>query len=290
MKQLPDLFNRYLLLLRLAWRLLLMALGSLALLLPIAIVARVNPRLSLYMCAAYHRYLAWCFDFRIQRVGEPVGNRAQEPVLYVINHISWVDIIVLGSIIRGCFVARGDLKDWPLFGKMADLQRTIYVNREERHRAAAQRAEIADRLLAGDDVLLFPEGTSGSGIGVLPFKSTLFGIIEDQRLADLIIQPVTLSYTQLNGMPLLRAKREIIAWIGDMGFGGHIGRLLSQHSLEAKILFHPPVRRSAFPNRKLLSRACEQIIADGLQLANMGRLEASVALPVPDRRRALEDA
>ena len=260
-----------------------MALGSTFMLLPIAIVSRLNPPLSLHMCAAYHRYLCWCFDFHIERVGEPVGHRADEPVLYVINHISWADIIVLGSMIRGCFVARGDLKEWPVFGKLADLQRTIYVNREARHRAGAQRSEIADRLVSGDDVLLFPEGTSGSGTSVLPFKSTLFGIIDDDRLANLVIQPVTLSYTELNGMPLLRARRDIVAWVGDMGFGVHISRLLSQHSLRAHVQFHPAVRRSGFANRKLLARACEQLIAEGLERANMGRIESAVAMALPPK-------
>jgi lyso-ornithine lipid O-acyltransferase len=277
------LLNRYVLALRLMWRLLLMAFGSLFMLLPIAIVSRIDPPRSLYMCAIYHRYLCWCFDFRVDCVGEPVGHVADEPVLYVINHISWVDILALGSIIRGCFVARGDLAQWPVFGRMADLQRTIYVNREARHRAGAQRSEIADRLVAGDDVLLFPEGTSGSGTIVLPFKSTLFGIIEDDRLDNLVIQPVTLSYTEMNGMPLLRARRDVVAWVGDMGFGDHIARLLSQHSLRAHIQFHPAVRRSSYANRKLLARACEKQVADGLERANMGRIDVAVAMPLPPK-------
>jgi lyso-ornithine lipid O-acyltransferase len=212
-----------------------------------------------------------------------VGDRAQEPVLYVINHISWLDIVVVGGLVKGCFVAKAELEDWPVFGPLADLQRTIYVRREERHRADEQKNSIADRLQSGDNILLFPEGTSGLGHVVLPFKTSLFGITDDARLTNLIIQPITLSYTHLNGLPLLRAQRSLVAWVGDMSFGAHALALLVQPSLRALVQFHAPVRRGSFANRKLLSAACEQIISEGLQLANAGRVETAVAVALPNR-------
>jgi lyso-ornithine lipid O-acyltransferase len=286
---LARLLDQYLCLLRLLWRLSLMGLGSTLLLFPIHILKSLKPHMGLRLCAVYHRYLCWCFDIRVRHDGRPAGHGSREPVLYVINHISWLDIVVLGGMIRGCFVARGDLQRWPVFGKLADLQRTIYVDREARHRAGVQRNEIVERLLAGDDVLLFPEGTSGSGTVVLPFKSALFGIIEDPRLPELIIQPVTLSYTGLNGLPMLRAKRDVIAWVGDIDILPHIQRLLAQHSVQAEVLFHPPVRRSAYPNRKQLARACEAVVAQGLELANRGRCSADNARRQPVAASALAD-
>jgi lyso-ornithine lipid O-acyltransferase len=264
-------------------RLLLFATG-LAVLVPlIKITMPFNRAAAHRLCMWVHSYSCWCFNVRVEQIGAPVGLRAEDPVLYVINHISWLDIVVVGGRVKGCFVAKAELEDWPVFGALADLQRTIYVRREERHRADQQKNNIADRLQGGDNILLFPEGTSGLGHVVLPFKTSLFGLTDDPRLTNLIIQPVTLSYTHLNGLPLLRAQRALVAWVGDMTFGAHAMALLVQPSLRALVQFHAPVRRGSFANRKLLSGLCEHTISQGLQLANAGRIETAVAAALPDR-------
>jgi lyso-ornithine lipid O-acyltransferase len=274
---------RYFTTLRLMIRLIFFALG-LCLLVPlIKILMPFYPEWAYRICTWVHSYSCWCFNVRVEHIGEPVGHCTVEPVLYVINHISWIDIIVVGRLIKGNFVAKAELENWPVLGGLADLQNTIYIKREERHRTADQKNNIADRLAGGNNVLLFPEGTSGLGHIILPFKSSLFGITDDPRLTNLIIQPVTLSYTHLNGLPLLRAQRAIIAWVGDMGFGSHAALLLSQSSLQALVQFHAPVRRGNFDNRKMLCAACEDVISSGLQLANAGRIETAVAAALPNR-------
>jgi lyso-ornithine lipid O-acyltransferase len=271
---------RYFASVRLLIRLILFVLG-LAILVPLIKITMPFKRSWAHaICRAVHSYSSWCFNVGITHTGLPAGNTSCEPVLYVGNHISWVDIVVIGSIVQGCFVAKSELEDWPVFGPLADLQRTIYVRREDRHRAGDQKDTIADRLSSGDNVILFPEGTSGLGTVVLPFKTSLFGLTDDPRLANLIIQPVTISYNRLNGLPLLRAQRALIAWVGDMGFGTHAAQLLIQSSMCALVQFHPPVRRGGFANRKLLSAACERVISDGLQRANTGCVETSVAAPL----------
>jgi lyso-ornithine lipid O-acyltransferase len=276
---------RYFMSARLLLRLLLFVLG-LAVMVPfIKILMPFQRALAHRICMWVHSYSCWCFNVTVEKIGAPVGDRADEPVLYVLNHISWLDIVVVGGLVKGCFVAKAELEQWPIFGALADLQRTIYVRREERHRAGQQKNTIADRLQGGDNVLLFPEGTSGLGHIVLPFKTSLFGITDDPRLANLIIQPVTLSYTHLNGLPLLRAQRSLVAWVGDMSFGAHALALLVQPSLNALVQFHAPVRRGSFESRKLLSAACEQAISQGLQLANSGRVETAVAVALPNRLR-----
>lgn len=274
---------RYFASVRLLVRLILFVIGLTILVPLIKIFMPFKRAWAHHVCRWVHSYSSWCFNVGISHTGVPIGNSSREPVLYVSNHISWVDIVVIGSIVKGCFVAKSELEDWPVFGPLADLQRTIYVKREERHRAGDQKNTIADRLSSGDNVILFPEGTSGLGNGVLPFKTSLFGLTDDPRLANLILQPITISYTHLNGLPLLRAQRALIAWVGDMGFGAHAAQLLIQTSMNSLVQFHPPVRRSSFTNRKLLSAACEQVISNGLQLANSGRVETSVAAPLPDR-------
>jgi lyso-ornithine lipid O-acyltransferase len=249
----------------------------------IKITMPFNSNWANHICRWGCRYSGWCFNIRVTHIGNPIGNNSAEPVLYVCNHISWVDIAVLGGIAKACFVAKAELEDWPVIGPLADILGTIYVKRENRHQAGNQKDSIADRLASGANIILFPEGTSGLGHVVLPFKTSLFGLTDDPRLQNLIIQPITISYTHLNGLPLLRAQRAMIAWVGDMDFCPHAWQLLIQQSLNALVQFHPPARRGSFANRKLLSAACEAVISDSLQRGNMGRGETSMVSRRPDR-------
>jgi 1-acyl-sn-glycerol-3-phosphate acyltransferase len=191
-------------------------------------------------------------------------------VLYVANHISWVDIPVLGSTVIGSFVAKAEVAQMGAVGWLANLQRTIYIKREERGKVEAQRNEIAERLLKGENVILFPEGTSSQGASVLPFKSSLFGVTDTPGLEDVLIQPVTIAYTKLNGLPMLRQQRYKVAWIGDMDFGPHAWALIGLGRIEAVVYFHPPVRRSDFKNRKTLANHCHSVISTCLKRLNAG--------------------
>ncbi len=233
-----------------------------------AIAVRLRPTRPPRVQRQVHSWMCRALRIKVKTMGVP----ATGPVLYICNHLSWTDIVVLGSRVLGSFVAKSELKRWPVLGPLADLQRTIYVRREDRHRADEQKNEIAARLLAGENVILFPEGTSGEGNCVLPFKTSLFGIADTPGLEHLIIQPITLSYTHLNGLPLLRSQRSKVSWIGDMDFGPHAMGVLGLGYLQALIQFHQPVTRDGFTNRKRLGRHCEEVIAEGLYKANAGRV------------------
>jgi 1-acyl-sn-glycerol-3-phosphate acyltransferase len=193
--------------------------------------------------------------------GEPLGGG----VLFVSNHISWLDIPVLGSRIRGSFVAKAEVGGMGLVGHLADIQDTVYVERERRSRAGEQVSEIQQRLGQGDNIILFPEGTSNDGVHVLPFKSSLFSVVDGDGLEDVWIQPVTLAYTRLNGLPLTRQRLLDIAWIGDMELGPHAFDLMKLGRIEARILCHEPVRRSDFADRKALARHCHAVIRASYQ-------------------------
>src|SRR3546814_10571195 len=106
----------------------------------------------------------------IERHGQPSDRH---PTLYVANHVSYLDIEVLGALLKASFVAKAEVATWPFFAWLARLQETVFVERRVRH-AAQHRDEMARRLDAGDDLILFPEGTSGDGTAVLSFKSALF--------------------------------------------------------------------------------------------------------------------
>lgn len=190
------------------------------------------------------------------------GTVATGSVLYVCNHLSWLDIPVLGSRLHASFVAKSEVGAMPFVGFLARFQPTIYVERERRSRASEQSGTIRQRLVAGDNVILFPEGTSGDGVQVLPFKSALFAVAEDESVR---IQPVSLAYTHLNGMPITRHRRPDIAWIGDMRFGPHAVDFMRLGRTDAAIIYHPPVRRADFSDRKALARYCQEQVAQGYQ-------------------------
>lgn len=244
--------------------------------LPACAVARyATPRAKPRLPRRFFAMLSRMMGIDVEVIGTPAHG---ESVLFIANHWSWVDIPVLGSRLLASFVAKHEVSEMPVVGPLAELQRTIYVRREHRHRAGAQRDEIAQRLIDGDSVVLFPEGTSGWGGKVLPFKSTLFGVTDTPGLEQLLIQPVTIAYTHLNGFPLLRMQRYRIAWVGDIDFGPHAWGFLGLGRVRAQLIFHPPVRRSDFASRKDLARVSHATIARGLRLANARKQAALTAL------------
>ena len=213
-------------------------------------LAHVVPRL-------HHRLSATIIGLHIRCEGAP----ARDPsVLFVSNHVSYFDIIALGSILSASFVAKADVSAWPFFGFLAKLTRTVFVDR--RTRGAHGHVEtIRARLDRGDQLIVFPEGTSSDGTRVLPFKSTLF---EAARAANVMVQPISISYTHLNGMPMVRALRPFYAWYGDMDLAPHLWFALSLGSPEVRIRFHKPVAAADFADRKALARYCHDEVAEGL--------------------------
>jgi lyso-ornithine lipid O-acyltransferase len=223
----------------------------------------------------YHRMCCRILGFRIAAKGAPSERR---PMLFVVNHVSYTDITILGALIRGSFVAKSEVARWPLFGVLAKLQRTVFIERRA-HRTAAQRGAIASRLAAGDGLILFPEGTSSDGNRVLPFKSALFSAAESAiGGAPVVVQPVSLAYVRLNGVPMGRLYRPFFAWYGDMEMAPHLWTLLGFGIVTVSVEFHEPVLASAFPSRKALAAHCRSVIAEGVARALSGR-EQAVATP-----------
>jgi 1-acyl-sn-glycerol-3-phosphate acyltransferase len=222
----------------------------------------------------WHRTAARIIGLRIRVHGE---LRRESPVLYVSNHCSYLDIVALGAALRGSFVAKKEIEGWPVFGTLARMQSTIFIERNPRL-ARLHQDEIARRLSAGDNLILFPEGTSTDGNRVLPFKSTLFSVVKAyEGEKRLFVQPLTLAYTRLNGLPIGRVQRPLATWFGDMALGPHLWHLLKQGRVTVEIIAHPPVPDDAFPSRKELSRHCEQQVRDGLQEALTGNRDDTAA-------------
>lgn len=193
------------------------------------------------------------------------------PALIVANHVSYLDIVVLGSIIEGAFVAKSEVESWPVFGWLARQQRTVFIERNARH-ATAHRDVIRERLEKGERLILFPEGTSSDGNRTLGFKSTLFDVASiEVEGATVPVQPVSIAYSRFDGMPMGRAIRPFYAWYGDMELAPHLSTSLALGKVGVDVVFHQPVTFSDYGNRKALAAACNRMVQDGLERALTGR-------------------
>ncbi|MBN9889112.1 lysophospholipid acyltransferase family protein [Salipiger abyssi] len=242
--------------LRVAWRGLLLGglvLLGLALKLLLRLIERplcgqsrpVTPWISQGVCRAAFVIL-----------GIPVsvsGPRMIGPGALVANHSSWLDIFALNARRNVYFVSKAEVANWPLIGWLARATGTVFITRDPRQ-AAEQKRAFEERLLHGHRLLFFPEGTSTDGQRVLPFKSTLFAaFFSDHLKHELQVQAVTVIYHAPEG-----EDPRFYGWWGDMEFGPHLLRLLgARHRGRVELIYHPPVRVDAHPNRKTLAAHLE---------------------------------
>jgi 1-acyl-sn-glycerol-3-phosphate acyltransferase len=206
----------------------------------------------------YHRWCCRILGFHVRVIGTPT---LQRPALFVSNHVSYTDITILGSLIAGSFIAKAEVAGWPLFGWLAKLQRTVFVDRRVRS-TASQRDAILARLAAADALILFPEGTSGDGNRVLPFKSALFSVAEAQPTTDpTVVQPVSIAYSRLDGIPIGRLLRPYFAWYGSAELAPHLWRMIGLGSVEVVVEFHPSTRFAECGSRKALAGYCHAALS-----------------------------
>ena len=217
----------------------------------------------------WHRSVCSIFRFRLELHGT---LSRQRPTLFVCNHSSYLDISVLGAVLPGCFIAKAEVRNWPLFGFLSRLQRTVFVETRVA-RTGHHRDEMTLRMEKGDNLILFPEGTSNDGNRVLPFKSAFFAIA-DKKIEDkpICVQPVSISYTHLDGIPMGRRYRPYFAWYGDMDLASHLWLVAGMGKTTISVQFHEPVTFDQFGSRKELANYCWTVISGGVSDAISGRL------------------
>jgi 1-acyl-sn-glycerol-3-phosphate acyltransferase len=237
---------------------------------PFLVVRTLSSEIAANYVRRYWRVVVVLIGYRVVVRGAPMEG--QGPVLFVPNHASYLDIIVLGSVLRAYFVAKGEVAGWPGFGFLARISRTVFIERS-RGASARERDNVRERLEAGDSLILFPEGTSNDGNRVLPFKSALLSVAE-RHIADgqpLPVQPVSLAYTRLDGLPICRALRPLLAWYGDMTLAGHLVGALGLGRVTVEVQFHTPVTLEQLGSRKELAQHCHKAVADGVARLLAGR-------------------
>jgi 1-acyl-sn-glycerol-3-phosphate acyltransferase len=205
----------------------------------------------------FHSYVARVLGLNVRLVGDaPSGSG----VLFVANHVSWLDIITLSSVMPVSFIAKSEVSGWPLFGTLARLQGTIFVDRQRRHATATVAEMIGGRLAAGDTMVLFAEGTTSDGNRVLPFRSSLVGAVrtmaEEGRPA-VPVQPLAIAYTHKNGLPITRREMPDIAWYADMELLPHLKALVGGGPIDAVVCLGTPMDLEHAADRKRVSAAAE---------------------------------
>ncbi len=236
-----------------------------ALLVPALLLAAVAGRVPRWLKRAWHRGCCAIFGLEIRTQGEPALAGG---TLYVANHISYLDIAVLGSVLNVPFVAKSEVAGWPVIGLIGSLGETLYIDRDARQ-ARGQRDALAARLAAGERLILFAEGTSSRGERVLPFKSALFAALaQGEGGVAMQMQPVSIAYPRFRGgLGIGHGMRPLYAWYGEMTLLPHIWSALGLPGAEVEVRFHQPVSAAAFASRKSLARYAEQEVASGLAAA-----------------------
>ncbi|MEO1103663.1 MAG: lysophospholipid acyltransferase family protein [Pseudomonadota bacterium] len=221
----------------------------------------------------WHRAARRIVGIRVHVHGEVAKTR---PLLLIANHVSWLDIMVLGSVMELSFISKAEVASWPVFGLFARLQRSVFVNRERRTETGNVASEIGERLAKGDVLVLFGEGTSSNGIHVLPFRTALVGgVARAAREAgggDATLQPLAINYTQLHGVPIGRFHKPRIAWYGDMDMPPHLWWVLKHGEIDVDVVFGDPIAFDEAADRKRTTKAAEEAVRRMVGEATAGRL------------------
>jgi 1-acyl-sn-glycerol-3-phosphate acyltransferase len=209
-------------------------------------------RLAHWMQRRWSGALVRCFGFRVRRVGEPLPGA----VMFVANHVSWLDIELMHSQRVMAFVAKEEISRWPLVGWLATRAGTIYHRRGSTHSLGAVQEQMVERLRSGMAVGIFPEGGTGPGDRVRTFHARIFQAAIETNVP---VQPVGLCYGHGKRMDLT------VPFAPKENFLSNFLRLLGGPSLDATVYFLEPVPLSA-EGRRHTAEAARQRIADALEI------------------------
>jgi len=219
----------------------------------------------------FHKWCCFIFNIKIHKVGQD-AHRKNHPVIYLCNHISYLDVIVLGSFIDGCFVAKSEVSGWPGFGFLAKLQKTIFIVREK-SALLKSRQSIADAMNKDHDIILFPEGTSTDGWDVMQFKAGLLGIFfpDDKNIGgdhavidNALIQPVAIKHLKTNNIAVTKDRqdlRDLYAWYGDMELVPHLWALSRTLRTDVEVTLLPALSANDFVHRFDIANAAQERVA-----------------------------
>ncbi|MBN8530688.1 MAG: 1-acyl-sn-glycerol-3-phosphate acyltransferase [Alphaproteobacteria bacterium] len=254
--------------LRAAWRLTAVALLAITLILPVLAAGKWRPRLRNRLVQIFFKLALRAMGVRWSAKGTPPP--AGTPALMVSNHLSYIDIFVLCAATGAIFIAKEDIRGWPVVRHFVNSAGTLYVSRKPQA-MKEEAAQLRDTLLSGQRLVLFAEGTTGTGTRILPFRSGFFSLCEE--LPDLPVYPVSLAYTAIDGIPVGRNWLPHVAWYGDMTFAGHLWQFLGLGRMTVGLRFHAPVTSRQIGDRKMLARYCHGVVQEGWEELRHARVK-----------------
>lgn len=220
----------------------------------------LNIRYRTYIPIIFHKVLLKILGIKLKLIGKRTNLR---PLVLIGNHTSYLDIIILGSIMPVAFIAKEEIKKWFLFGFLARMQNTIFINRKN-FRTLDSLHNISSNLNANSIIVLFPEGTTNAGKKILNFKSSLFNLFENNN--TLRLQNFSLCYTHVNTMPIDNRTRPQISWYGDMNIISHLSNLLKLSSIDTTVVFHPMLPTDGVGRKAIAAFSINQV-KEGTEIA-----------------------
>ena len=190
-------------------------------------------------------------------------NNKNMGVLYIANHVSWFDIICLGTLLNARFIAKKEVSQMGIFGFLAMLSNTFFIDNENKNKIIEYNYLIQKKLKAGENFIIFPEGTTSDGNGIKNFKSSMLECAFDNN-NEIKIQPISICYSKLNNIPMGIYLRRNIAWVGDTSMVAAMANFLRSGRITVDIIFHDLMSVNNFKNRKELAAHCEKQILSGL--------------------------
>lgn len=219
-----------------------------------------------YLPYIWHKGVCTIFGLHFRIEGFPSLN---ERTLFVSNHLSYLDIFILGAILKASFVAKREVAGWPVIGFLAKLQQTAFIDRS-RHAAGREKDSLNGMINSGKSLILFPEATSTNGHDVVPFRSSFFSLAyeNEENTVHLSIQPVTFRLDGVNGFEQLskQSDRDLYAWYGDMTLTPHLWNFLKSKGALVTVIFHEIKTPDQYEDRKILAESCCEEVKKGLSM------------------------
>lgn len=198
-----------------------------------------------------------------------IGKQSYNSTIFVSNHISWTDILVIQSVLDIIFVAKSDVKKMPGLGFLASIANTVFIDRNPQ-KISKDSLILKKKIEKGELICFFPEGTSTDGLRVLKFKSGFFQLLFDgiynQNKYIKKVQPLSIYYKVHNK----NLSKDFYGWWGSMSIISHITKILCLSSGSVELKFHDSLNSEEFNDRKEIALAAENTIAKyiSFQLSN----------------------
>ena len=245
------------------------------LILPLQVISNVsNSKLKYLVPYLFFKLIKYSLGINIEIDQDSkihLDNVDEVGKLYVSNHVSWIDIIVIGSLIKSRFIAKKEVKEMGIFGFLASLNNTFFIDNTKAIRSLDYSKIIEKKLLKGENLILFPEGTTSDGSSIRKFKSSFFESANTKYIClntgeekYISVCPITICYLKKNGLPMGTNVRRQVAWIGAYPMMSLMVDYLISGNVTISMTISDAVTIKDLGDRKKLSAYCENTILANL--------------------------